>query len=454
MRPHVVPAAADQEFWKRVMPGQRILIWYRDDDVYHERVALWPTGVSGTTRWAFATPDHAERDGSGIYVEDAGSIEDVSKVAPLSLSGKRPYLDEDIYAFADVFSNSQLLDLIRKGRKEALEIVAAEGGSLEAPTKFVEWNTGRCVDLPADLLFRGKGRSQKQPDPGRDRTRSLPSGRWAAISPLPGIRVGDVQVLKAEDDFTILDNFVLLKLTDGLAAGQVAVLERLDDRTSTSFRAGQRKQALEEFEFQEKPAVEAASASQDDARTMSVTTNRRGRRHKHFQDAVDELVEDHYDDWPLRDRVRTLLHLLERMSADGLAPIAWIDSYLARKRYPESDRSSHELRAIAQVLETALLYDQVNVTSLACFEYMARRLQLIVAAHAVDVNNPAYAGAEFYGGNEDGDELVSPELRKKVLEGMKSQAKVLEVQQKQKELKTPLPRNPKGGPKGGGGGKT
>ena len=222
------------------MPGQRILIWYKDDDVYHERVALWPTGVCGATRWAFATPDHAERDGSGLYVEDAGSVDDVSKVVPLSLSGKRPYLDEDIYAFADVFSNSQLLDLIRKGKKEALEIVAGEGGSLEAPTKFVEWNTGKCVDLPADLLFRGKGRGHKHPDPVRAKARIVPSGRWAAVNPLPGIRVGDVQVLSAEDDFTTLDNFVLLKLTDGLAAGQVVVLERLDERTATSFRAGRR----------------------------------------------------------------------------------------------------------------------------------------------------------------------------------------------------------------------
>ena len=88
------------------------------------------------------------------------------------------------------------------------------------------------------------------------------------------------------------------------------------------------------------------------------------------------------------------------------------------------------------------------MTSLAAFEHLSRRFQLILAAHANDSLNPVYAGAEFYGG-DDGDELLAPELRRKVLEGMKTQAKVLEVQQKQKELKVPLPRGPKGGPKGG-----
>ena len=105
------------------------------------------------------------------------------------------------------------------------------------------------------------------------------------------------------------------------------------------------------------------------------------------------------------------------------------------------------MKNLAKILETSLLYDQLNVTSLAAFEHLSRRFQLILAAHANDSLNPVYAGAEFYGG-DDGDELLAPELRRKVLEGMKTQAKVLEVQQKQKELKVPLPRGPKGGPKG------
>ena len=78
---------------------------------------------------------------------------------------------------------------------------------------------------------------------------------------------------------------------------------------------------------------------------------------------------------------------------------------------------------------------------------MARRMQLIIGAHAVDPANPTYVGSEFYSGTEDGEELIAPELRRKVNEGMKSQAKILEMQQKQRELKRPLPPKGKGGDK-------
>ena len=41
-----------------------------------------------------------------------------------------------------------------------------------------------------------------------------------------------------------------------------------------------------------------------------------------------------------------------------------------RKKYCEGDRWQYELRCNARVLEVALLYDQLNVTSLASFELL------------------------------------------------------------------------------------
>ena len=460
VRAHRVPDAADTEFWKGALPGQRVLVWFEDDDVFHERVLLWPIGTTGTKRWMIGTPDYSEPDGSGIYEENMGDATWIAKVLPLALNGKRPFLDEDIYSFGNVFDDDELLNLIRTGKGLAVSLMTTEGLSFDPPASFVAWNSGRLVPLPSDLR-RGKGAGSskvmpKMQDASKNaERRKVPPGRWAAVSSLPGVRVGDIHEFAEGDEFTFLDNLVLLRCTQGPAEGHVVVLERLDERTSEQFREARRKQAVEEFALPSSaPVVPAGDASKapaeepDDARTLSVTKNKRGRRHKHFVDAVDELVEDMYNDWPLKDNVRTLLHILERMASDGLAPVAWCEAYLARKKYADSDRSQHELKNLAKILETSLLYDQLNVTSLAAFEHLSRRFQLILAAHANDSLNPVYAGAEFYGG-DDGDELLAPELRRKVLEGMKTQAKVLEVQQKQKELKVPLPRGPKGGPKGG-----
>ncbi len=276
--------------------------------------------------------------------------------------------------------------------------------------------------------------------------------------------IGDFVEWDPKDTWVKLGNSVLLEFDSGPAAGHLALLEKVEGSGSEggpTLRRKLRADAIAEFglldpeaklpPLKEKPGAPGPAdppKEVDDARTLAVTRNRRGRRNKAFADAVDELVEDQYDDWPLKDHVRSLLNICERMSTDGLAPVAWIEAYLARKKYQDSDRSQHELRCLARILETALLYDQLNIASLASFEHMAHRMQLVIGAHAVGPANPTYVGSEFYGGAEDGEELIAPELRWKVNDGTKSQAKILEVQQKQRELKRPPPKgNPKGGDK-------
>ena len=92
------------------------------------------------------------------------------------------------------------------------------------------------------------------------------------------------------------------------------------------------------------PKTEAVSEAHD-ARSLSVVRNRRGARAREFWDA--ERAEERYDDLDLGDDIRSLLRLLERMSRDGMNPVAWTDSYVMRKEYGDRDRSQHELRRIA-----------------------------------------------------------------------------------------------------------
>ena len=37
------------------LPGDKVIVWYSDDSVYHERVLLWKAGES---TWYIVTPDH------------------------------------------------------------------------------------------------------------------------------------------------------------------------------------------------------------------------------------------------------------------------------------------------------------------------------------------------------------------------------------------------------------
>ena len=463
-RPYTVLDAARPAFWNEALPGQRVLVWYEDDTCWHERALVWPAGRLGTKMWTVATPDFKT---GGIYVDDLSGSGDVTTVQGLALDGSRPFLPDDIYAFAEPLSQEELIDLMKQGKRLSADYVVSAGGSIDPTTEFIEWNTGAKRPLPDELRpARRAGRSGKGSRPsalpllnvsGEDK--KLPEGTWVLALPSPGLSVGDKVKFDAKNDFAVLGNYVLLRMDEGPSEGHVLVLERLEDRSLEAFRAAMKKIMIDEFGLQDfkLPAESHASGSKDkvpaeddadDARTLSVTRNKRGRRRKLFCDAVDELEEDFFKDWPLEDGLRSVLHILERMSRDGLAPVAWTEAYLGRKRYADQNRSQFELRALAKVFEDGILYDQLNVASLASFEHAARRFQLIIGAHKMDPLNPSYVGTEHYGTTEDGDDIVAPGVKSKVLQGMKDQAKTFEVHQKQKELKIKLPRA-KGEPKGG-----
>ena len=47
--------AAEEEFSAECIPGRAIGVWYSDDDVWHERLLLYPTAIAGL--WWIRTPD-------------------------------------------------------------------------------------------------------------------------------------------------------------------------------------------------------------------------------------------------------------------------------------------------------------------------------------------------------------------------------------------------------------
>ena len=156
--------------------------------------------------------------------------------------------------------------------------------------------------------------------------------------------------------------------------------------------------------------------------------------------AVAQLVEDSFDDWLLKDGIRSFLWLVEKMEGDGMAPVSWVESYLARKKFSDGDRAAHELRSMAKTVESVLCYDQLNAASLVSMEHVARRFQLIIGAHADNAQQPSYVGSNYY--FEEGEEAVAPELRDKVTKKMKDEAKTAANVEQLRALKSKPPRKP------------
>ena len=90
--------------------------------MWHERCLLHPCGELGTRHWVVATPDY--KSGYGRHVEELTISPDITRIKALGANGKRPYLDEEIYAFAEPLDDDELLKEIGEARKEARAHVA------------------------------------------------------------------------------------------------------------------------------------------------------------------------------------------------------------------------------------------------------------------------------------------------------------------------------------------
>ena len=104
---------------------------------------------------------------------------------------------------------------------------------------------------------------------------------------------------------------------------------------------------------------------------------------------------------------------------------------------------------VAKILEVSCTYDQLNLASLCGYEFLVRRAQLIIAAHAHSVDNPVYEGSEYFMAIGDTDEGVAPMLSRSVQQRMTQKNKILEAQLKTRELKVaPVKKPGKDGGKG------
>ena len=131
---------------------------------------------------------------------------------------------------------------------------------------------------------------------------------------------------------------------------------------------------------------------------------------------------------------------------------------MSQSRIPDGDRAIYENEVLSRILDTAVVFDALNISNLACFELLVRRKQLLAEAHSFNPSSPSYEGADHYMGTtyRPGGAIVVPELSEHVAKRLEQESKILKEKRKQAELKgkgkgkTKEPA-PKPAPKGGGG---
>ena len=123
---------------RTLRPGSRFVCFYDDDEVWHERYALWPANRKGTA-WYIFTPDQ------DLYAErlDHGDEDDGPRLLrAVRDGGKLPTLNRRCYRFDEPLTDQDIRRHIRAARREA---EAAGFIYLDAPVSGGVYLTAFCV---------------------------------------------------------------------------------------------------------------------------------------------------------------------------------------------------------------------------------------------------------------------------------------------------------------------
>ena len=128
-----------------------------------------------------------------------------------------------------------------------------------------------------------------------------------------------------------------------------------------------------------------------DARVCEVYYDERGKRRRGYEDACMMLEEPTFEDWPVQGP-RTTRWLSLFIKDHGGTPRGRTARFMLDARVPEGDRVKHEHQNLMEILEYAMVYDQVDVSALSSFELLARRVALLEEAYTANPKNPRLGG--------------------------------------------------------------
>ncbi len=134
---------------------------------------------------------------------------------------------------------------------------------------------------------------------------------------------------------------------------------------------------------------------------------------------------------------RTTKWLCGSIVRSAPSPVSRHHRWLRDAEIPATDRSRWEHQVLSEILEKAVEYDALQVSNLASFEVLSRRVQHIEQAHIDCPTAPDYAGGEFFMGSceRKGGALVAPNLALHVAGKFRDDASIQKEQRKAREVR-------------------
>eukprot|EP00435_Cladocopium_sp_Y103_P076176 s26_g80.t1 len=365
----------------------------------HTRVVL--AEVDPTTHeYVILTPDY------DVYTEmlhhsnpDVTAVYNVGPGGGLPHGVRRNY----VYGFAPMTAQ-ELARFMAAGRAEAQAEIARRGGVAPAVAAVPQ-----AVVAPVAAA----------PDAGLV---------WVLAEMVDGRKIGEPVDPPANPP--TLDDFALMSMTDDKGKARPVLIRRIAPSDVAAF-CEERIKLARSSEAAEGDDIYAA----EDVRTMEISYNANGERQKNFKEAVGEMAQVAFEDFPLEPRT-----CLEYLRAVGQISESCYGQHLAwvqQAKIPESNRAIHEDEILARILDTCISYDCLNASNLACMELVVRRRQLIAQAHSLNPAAPTYEGADLFLGNQyrAGGGICVPALKEYVSKGLHAEAQILKERRKLAEAR-------------------
>lgn len=420
---------AGAECLRSLRPGRRILLWYADDNVWHEAMVGY---VASSELAVIYTPD------GDLYLEDltydrsSGPVKVRSLQPNLTLPRN---LRASAYRFKGVIQDEEIKSVFR----ESLKVAEDDGFTVEIPDTIVD---SKGVEQDLNTFFGGTFVQRRQPPlqaaaavgavPGNGTPKNavtvmpaMGDSVWVAAEPLGGLTLGQEVSLNAETDVQCGDRTAL-----ALRQGVFVKVEMI--RVSDAVGYADSRRIL--F-AKPKPAAEKDEAAAEDSevRTLWVDFDEHGERFKRWRDVVKESYTPAFEDKPLEGPA-TALHLIKHAERHGGDPRLWLQLWCRTKHIEPTDRVHHELKVLTDCLFYAGTFDQLNIPALMSLEVVCRRVQAIVDAYS-HPNKPSWENAKIFSGQGTPEDIVSPTFRSYAARKNKDELELLQARQKVRELK-------------------
>ena len=409
------------------LPGDKILAWYSDDTMYHERVLIWK--APGTSSWFILTPD------SDLYIEDYNDPDN----GPESFLIKNQHfayysrLAHPVYRFANDPTEEELKGYIEKAFDEMGISEVGPDAWQPAYVRVGRDLVSASKILGRRLVTRRRVRGGGVVQPAREHLDELVGGLdselqndVSTIEPAPEGKVW-VLVPALGSDETLSEVIVVkgIGIRTGLDRGLVKVhgawrfLQLMTTHEFAEF-AGRKNQVHEDplarelgIKKAEPPmTTEGEKDSREtnpDARVLEVDYDSEGERFKEWRQVTLECRDFNFSDWPL-DGPLTTQHFLKHTARNGGDPKRWLAEWMRAKQIQEGDRVSFEMKVLIECLYIGGTYDQLNLSGLASIEVIARRIQAIVDAYSSGPI-PDWHSAKVMTLYRSPEDAISPQLR-------------------------------------------